>query len=111
MTKTICKLSDLPKDKARGFSIKLNGMMIEIILISIDGEVFAYRNSCPHTGVSLDWMPDEFMDISGKLLQCATHGALFRPEDGYCLHGPCAGGSLDAVKIAVIDQEIKLLAE
>ena len=109
MTKTICKFSDLTESLARGYTVTHKGEEIAIILISINGTVFAYRNSCPHTGVNLEWMPDEFMDISGKLLQCATHGALFRPKDGFCLHGPCAGGKLNAVKVAVVDQEIHLV--
>ena len=108
MTTTICKLSDLPEGSARGFTVTIKGQTTGIILISIDGDVFAYRNSCPHTGVILDWMPDEFMDVSGKFLQCATHGAVFRPEDGYCLHGPCASDSLSTVKVVIIGREIHL---
>jgi nitrite reductase/ring-hydroxylating ferredoxin subunit len=30
---------------------------------------------------------------------CGTHGAVFRPEDGYCFDGPCSGRSL--VRIAI----------
>ncbi|MBB5410151.1 nitrite reductase/ring-hydroxylating ferredoxin subunit [Paraburkholderia sp. HC6.4b] len=36
-----------------------------------------------------------------QVLMCAHHSALFRFEDGRCIEGPCAGASLDAVKIAV----------
>ncbi|MEE8263379.1 MAG: Rieske (2Fe-2S) protein, partial [Gammaproteobacteria bacterium] len=40
------------------------------------------------------WVPDQFLDETGNLLQCATHGALFRIEDGFCVAGPCTGASL-----------------
>jgi nitrite reductase/ring-hydroxylating ferredoxin subunit len=31
------------------------------------------------------------MDLNDEFLQCATHGALFEPDSGYCVEGPCAG--------------------
>lgn len=109
MNQIICKFSDLTEGVARGYTVSINNQATELIIIAIDGSVFAYHNRCPHIGVSLDWMPDEFMDISGKLLQCSTHGALFRPKDGFCLRGPCAGSSLSPVNVAVIDGEIQLV--
>jgi len=60
------------------------------------GQLYCYLNSCPHTGVNLDWMPDQFLDISGELIQCATHGALFSIKTGLCIRGPCLGQSLKA---------------
>jgi len=101
MSNQICKLSDLPDGLARGYELSIAGQKISLILIHQSGQVYAYQNSCPHTGVSLDWMPDEFMDVSGKLLQCATHGALFQPQDGYCIHGPCAGSYLKKLTIQI----------
>ena len=62
-----------------------------------------YVNSCPHTGVNLEWMPDRFFSADGRYLQCATHGALFRPEDGYCVGGPCTGQSLQPLVSRVED--------
>ena len=66
-----------------------------------DHGVFAYRNSCPHRGTPLDWHPDRFLDASGQLILCATHGAMFRIADGFCVSGPCAGASLAAVGIEI----------
>ncbi|MNT92136.1 hypothetical protein D3C72_2333610 [compost metagenome] len=42
----------------------------------------------------MEWLPDQFLDSSGSLIQCATHGALFLIESGECVAGPCAGESL-----------------
>jgi len=46
-------------------------------------------------------VPDHFFDAEGRHLVCSTHGAVFRPEDGYCLAGPCAGESLEPVPVEV----------
>jgi nitrite reductase/ring-hydroxylating ferredoxin subunit len=108
MSKRICNLSDLADGIARGYALSIAGQKISVILIHHAGQVYAYQNSCPHTGVSLDWMPDEFMDVSGKLLQCATHGALFQPENGYCIHGPCVGSYLKKVAIQIKNSNIYL---
>ncbi|HBY47735.1 MAG TPA: (2Fe-2S)-binding protein, partial [Alcanivorax sp.] len=50
--------------------------------------------------------PDQFMDDDGRFLVCANHGALFEPENGACLSGPCSGDSLTAVPLDVRDGEI-----
>jgi nitrite reductase/ring-hydroxylating ferredoxin subunit len=41
--------------------------------------------------------------VAGILVRegrCRNHGALFAPEDGLCLAGPCEGESLDPLRIA-----------
>lgn len=68
-----------------------------MLAVRRDGQVFIYKNRCPHRGVALEWLPDQFLDSSASLIQCATHGALFLIEDGECIAGPCEGKSLTAV--------------
>jgi nitrite reductase/ring-hydroxylating ferredoxin subunit len=36
-----------------------------------------------------------------QVVMCAHHSALFRFEDGHCIEGPCAGASLDAIRVGV----------
>jgi nitrite reductase/ring-hydroxylating ferredoxin subunit len=62
------------------------------------GKVHAFVNRCPHMGTELDWQPGEFFDIAGLYLVCATHGALFRPDNGLCVAGPCRGASLERLR-------------
>ena len=76
-----------------------------------NSRLFAYRNSCPHTGGPLDWLPDQFLDIDGELIQCATHDALFRIEDGRCIAGPCAGKALIPVSVEISNDEVFLLLD
>ena len=73
--------------------------------------LMAYKNSCPHTGVNLEWQPDQFLDLSNSYIQCATHGALFRLEDGYCLRGPCAGDALEPVEVRLEAGQVVLILD
>ena len=86
---------------AREFSIESNDGPLELFVVNENQQFFAFRNQCPHTGVNLNWQPNQFFDIDNKYLQCSTHGALFRVNDGYCVRGPCAGASLISIPLKV----------
>jgi mutator protein MutT len=60
----------------------------------------AYRNVCPHVSIPLDRGGEPLLTADGRFLVCRNHGALFAPEDGLCLAGPCEGESLDPLRIA-----------
>ena len=91
--KFLCDAEYLAEAQSRGFDI--DGL--KLVAIRKEGQVFVYRNRCPHRGVPLEWEADQFLDLSGSLIQCATHGALFLIESGECVAGPCAGQSLSAM--------------
>lgn len=78
------------------------------IVLRDGGELRVYANRCPHRGTELDWIPGRFMDASGRYLQCATHGALFRPGTGECIAGPCRGRTLQTLAHAVHDGWVAL---
>ena len=59
-----------------------------------NGEVFAYANICPHARHPLDMLPEEFLAQDGSMIRCMSHGAMFLPETGECVFGPCVGASL-----------------
>lgn len=65
-----------------------------LILVQTPAGTFCYTNRCPHRGTELDWLPGRFVDPESGLLRCATHGALFLPETGECIAGPCLGECL-----------------
>ncbi|MGD8927230.1 MAG: Rieske 2Fe-2S domain-containing protein [Thioalkalispiraceae bacterium] len=71
----------------------------EAFLINWHGKFYAYLNSCPHTQVTLNWTPDQFLDFESKFIQCSLHGALFEPDSGFCIHGPCLGKSLTTLPV------------
>ena len=107
MSQVLCRRDELAEGQAREVSTATGE---DLIVLRHRGELRAYRNRCPHTGVGLNWLPDDFLTDDGEFIRCASHGALFRLEDGFCVYGPCRGQSL--LPVAVIEQgEDLLLAE
>jgi nitrite reductase/ring-hydroxylating ferredoxin subunit len=97
----LCRLDDIPDPGSRGFTVETGGEKREIFVVRRGGRVYGYVNSCPHTGVNLEWIPDEFLTEDQTLIICSTHGAEFRIEDGYCVAGPCMGDSLAIAKLEI----------
>ena len=98
-------LSEAIHERGTGlrFDMEVEGEEVPAFAVRVNGKVQAYLNQCAHIPVELDWKEGEFFDISGSYLICATHGAWFRPDDGLCLGGPCAGKRL--TKVAVEEHE------
>lgn len=57
------------------------------------GAVYGYLNQCPHAGGPLDF-EGQVLERSGRFLMCARHGAIFEPDTGKCVGGPCRGARL-----------------
>tara|TARA_B100000686_G_scaffold53224_1_gene57439 strand:+ start:410 stop:754 length:345 start_codon:yes stop_codon:yes gene_type:complete len=72
-----------------------------LFAVKQEGQIYLYWNRCPHLGTPLEWQEDKFLDAEGALIQCSTHGALFRIEDGYCLVGPCKGKKLQRIPFII----------
>ncbi len=89
----MCDSKQLAEGKSLGFKIN----ELSILAVRREGKVYAYKNRCPHRGVALEWLPDQFLDASASLIACATHGALFLIESGECVAGPCEGKSLSVI--------------
>ncbi|WP_191489670.1 Rieske (2Fe-2S) protein [Pseudomonas sp. FEN] len=91
--KFLCDSNTLADNSSRGFEVEGQALLA----VRRAGRVYVYQNRCPHRGIALEWQPDQFLDPSASLIQCATHGALFLIESGECVAGPCAGQSLRAI--------------
>ncbi len=102
----LCELDELQDGEAKGFYHE-KGAFFAVIK---DGEVYLYRNICPHLGTPLEWQEDQFLDPDGALIQCASHGALFAIETGECLAGPCAGDTLVKAEFKINDNALMLVA-
>ena len=83
-------------------------VVVKGFAVAYDGNVYAYKNVCPHLGTELDWQPGEVFDESGLYLICATHGAAFEPRTGLCVGGPCKGAILSKIAIVVDNNLVKL---
>lgn len=103
----ICASQDLA-EKARGirFALPELGSHVTGFAVRFDGKVYAYINRCAHVPVELDWNEGEFFDVTRNYLICATHGAHYAPETGYCVMGPCKGMRLQQIRVVERDNEI-----
>ena len=104
----LCSLTDIPDGEAKGFTVETAAGKRDILVHREGTAVRGYVNSCPHVGSPLDWAPDRFISLDGFHLLCGTHGALFRPTDGYCVSGPCAGDSLTRVVVQLVADDVIL---
>jgi nitrite reductase/ring-hydroxylating ferredoxin subunit len=95
--------------KAKRFDIASGDRAIGCFAVRFDGRVHGYMNSCPHRGTELDWNPGEIFDESGLYLVCATHGAMFDPETGECVSGPCRGACLSRVEMDEQDGVVRVM--
>jgi nitrite reductase/ring-hydroxylating ferredoxin subunit len=80
-------------------------------LVRFDGQPRAYFNRCAHIAVELDWQPGRIFDDQGLYLVCASHGALYEPDSGQCVAGPCVGQKLHALNVVEQNGQIFWYAE
>lgn len=62
--------------------------------VRVGGAARAYVNRCAHVPVELDSPPGRFLDDTGRVVVCATHGARYHGDTGACAGGPCRGRPL-----------------
>jgi len=104
----LCRVDEIADRSGRGFTVTLDGVETDIMVVRVGGAVRAFVNSCPHLGMNLDWQPDAFFDFERRHILCGVHGALFRVGDGVCIYGPCTGRALTPVPVEVRDGEVRL---
>ena len=78
---------------------KYLGGDVVVFFVRYGGEAYGYLNRCAHVPMELDWVEGQFFESSGLYLMCATHGAIYAPDTGKCVGGPCRGGRLRPVQV------------
>ncbi|MBE9558143.1 MAG: Rieske (2Fe-2S) protein [Proteobacteria bacterium] len=106
MSRVLCQLEDITDGEGRGF--EMDGGGDDIFVVRRGERAHGYVNVCPHAASPLDWVENQFMNIDKSHIMCATHGAEFRIEDGFCVQGPCRGKSLAPVAVTVRDGHVVL---
>lgn len=102
--RVICDSSSLESEGlGHKFVVQRDHEQLETFVLRFRGNVYGYLNRCPHLFLQLDYEEGEFFDISGDYIICANHGALFEPDSGECVSGPCYGASLDAIQVVETD--------
>lgn len=104
----ICALADIPDPGTHEFSIGEGEWPLRGFVVHHHGRVRAYVNRCPHAGYMLNWGSNNFFapETNCSLLICTAHGALFMPDSGQCVAGPCTGKSLRSIEIEIVDGQI-----
>jgi len=100
--------SDAVLEGGRGvrFPVHAYGSAATGFVVRYGGQAYAYLNRCAHVPIELDWAEGEFFESSGLFIMCATHGAIYSPESGYCSGGPCKGGRLKPIAVRDDGQQI-----
>ncbi len=93
--------SEVKEGVSKKFLIKKGRENIEGFVFRRKGNYYAYRNRCQHVSLPLDWGDNDFFTIDKRFLACKNHGALYLPETGECVSGPCAGRFLESLEITL----------
>jgi len=107
----LCADADIKEGEGLGFVFGRGTEREAVFVIRWKRALHGYRNSCPHVGTPLDWPENRFFDSEGEYLMCGTHGAVFRPEDGACIEGPCQGCKLAGITLQVENGDIFWVAD
>lgn len=102
----LCDLDAINDPGAKGFLFREGEALFLGFLVRRGGTVSGFVDRCPHAGFPLALAPDRYLTREGDLVLCSTHGALFRPADGVCVAGPCAGKALAPWPVRVEGGEV-----
>ncbi len=103
----ICRSGDLVEGgKGIRFPVAASAENTTGFAVRYHNIAHAYLNRCAHVPIELDWAEGEFFESSGLYLMCSTHGAIYAPESGYCVGGPCRGGRLRPITVMERDGQI-----
>lgn len=97
---------ELAHGTSKKFTLRRGSREFEALLVNYQGDLYAFVNRCPHTGIALDWVNNQFFSVDNRYLMCATHGAVFEPPTGECIWGPCVGLSLQSVPIEIDNGQV-----
>ena len=104
---TLGPLSLIADGAARNFVLQIGERFFRGFVVRRGDAVFGYVDRCPHAGLPLAQKLDDYLTPDGALIACSWHGALFEPESGACVGGPCVGAALTPWPVTVKDRVLK----
>ncbi len=106
----LCRSEELTEGRYREFNIEAGGETIFLVATRFQGRPRVWYNVCPHQGRALNFAPDRFItDDQGRLVCCA-HGAVFEPDEGLCVAGPCRKAQLKGIEADERDEKLFIRA-
>ncbi len=104
---TVARLGELQPGQTKKFFLYCDGYEIECFVINHGGQLHAWVNRCQHVPMTMDWVENQFLTEDGRYVQCATHGACYRPDTGECVAGPPRGKFLIRVPLDISGDEVR----
>jgi len=104
--RVIAKIDEVSPGSVKKFWLICQKYRVDAFLINYKGNFFAYVNRCRHMTTPLDFVRDEFWSEDRRHLMCYTHGALYEPDSGLCISGPCKGESLFRLPVVIDGEEV-----
>jgi nitrite reductase/ring-hydroxylating ferredoxin subunit len=92
----IAEIEDVLKNQMQVFNAKGQ----KILVINVEGELFAIENRCPHMGYPLF-----FGSLEGDVLTCGFHSAKFNVKTGKAL-GPVTSERLKTFPVKIQNSSI-----
>ena len=102
----LAPLASIEDGAARNFVIQMRLGRFHGFVVRRGSDVYGWVDSCPHAGLPLALELDRYLSADGQHIVCGWHGAVFEPESGRCVGGPCAGRHLQEWPVRVADGQI-----
>ncbi len=99
----LAPLDAITDGKARNFVLQMRAGRFHGFVVRRGDTVFGYVDRCPHMGLPLAQVLDDYLTPRGDLIACSWHSALFEIDSGACVGGPCGGAQLTPWPVAVVD--------
>lgn len=94
----VAQLSDVPQGEMK--VVELGGE--PVVLANVDGQIFAFGNTCPHRGGPLGEG-----ELNFDVVVCPWHGSEFNVKTGAVLSGP-AHEAIPTYQVQVEGDDIKI---
>ena len=102
----LCRFDELNDPGAKSFRFRDGDVLFAGFVVRKGQAVHGYVDSCPHAGWPLAAWEDRYLTRDGGFILCGGHGALFRPDTGVCVAGPCSGEALTPWPVEVRGGEV-----
>ena len=104
--RAVVKIGELEPGTVKKFWLICDKYRIDGVLLNCEGRFHAYVNRCRHMTTPLDFVRNQFFTEDRRHVMCMTHGAVYEPESGLCIDGPCKGLSLYRLPVVVEAGEV-----
>lgn len=104
--RSIARTEELSPGSVKKFWLICQKARVDGFLINHQGSFHAYINRCRHMTTPLDFIRYQFFTEDRRHLICLTHGAIYEPDTGKCIEGPCKGLSLIRLPVTISQGDV-----